>query len=139
MTDTLRRISLHEKLLAFAHLAAFMTTGFVWLAMNHPSRIPPSYPSGGMMAGAFTFTFTKVVWASWPFAVSYFLAKARIRGETLATWLFVGILIGTTVGGCFALHSALISATPRMSELTVTIVESLILATSARVVTGWRE
>ena len=91
------------------------------------------------MSGAFLFTFTKVVWASWPFAVSYFLAKTRIRGDTLATWLFVCILIVTAIGGGFELHSALISSAPRMSELRVTIVELLILATSAGVVTGWRE
>ena len=135
----LRRIVFHERLLAFAHIAAFVITGLAWLAMNHPTRLPPSYPSGGVMSGAFTFTFVKVVWASWPFAVSHFASKAHIRGQALATWLFVGVLIATAIGGGFALHAALNSETPRLSVLEVTIVEAVILVIAARVVTGWRE
>src|SRR4051812_42424842 len=103
------RIGLHQWTLAIAHLAAFVGTGIAWLKMNPPYGLPPSYQSGGVLAGAFYAGLLSVLWASWPFVASFFVSRAILPGRTSATWVFVCILVPSAVAGGYLLNSALMS------------------------------
>jgi hypothetical protein len=121
------RIKFDEWALAIAHLAAVGGTGLAWLAMNSPHRLPPSYPSGGVMIGAFLSTFWSVAWVSWPFLVSFSVSRARLPGRRLATWIYVGVLAASTLVVGYFLNSALNSTTPRQSEFVVALLEAAFL------------
>ena len=132
------RINFDERTLAIAHLGAFVGTGLAWLSMNPSHRLPPSYPSGGVLIGAFLSTFASVVWVSWPFFASFLVSRTRLPGRRLATWIFVGILAASTSVGGYFLNSALTSATPRQSEFVVAMLEALLLTIASRELSSLR-
>jgi hypothetical protein len=131
------RISLDEWMLAIAHLAAFVGTGIAWLAMN-PARVPRLYLSVGIPRGAFLSTLISILWVSWPYLVSFRASRTRLPGRRAATCAFVGILVASAIVGGYFLNSALASTTPKLSELTVTTFEALLLFVAARELSSWR-
>jgi hypothetical protein len=132
------RIGFDQWTLAIAHLAAFVGIGLAWLYMNPPRGLPPSYPSGGVLKGAFFATFASVIWVSWPFLVSFFVSRTRLSGRRLATWIFVGILAASTLVVGYFLNWALTSATPRQSEFVVAVLEALLLTVASEELSSLR-
>jgi hypothetical protein len=130
------RIGLDEWTLAIVHLAAFVGTGIAWLAMNSP-HVFLRYPTVGIPRGAFLSTFVSVLWASWPFLASFHVSRTHLPGRRFASWTFVGILVVSTLVGGYFLNLSLKSATPRQSELIVTMLEALLLILAAKRLSTW--
>jgi hypothetical protein len=127
-TVALWRIVIHARALVFAHIAAFLGTGFAALAIDPTPHLPRR-----MGIGAVTVTFIQVLWVGWPFLASLSVSRSKLPGKILAIGLFLILLIAVTVIGGVFLDASLAKNEWGWNVLQITVVEAVLLIAAARI------